>query len=537
MRKKILQQIRNTHTGVFTGMAIVLSVVLTTSLNAFFSWISGTGIKPITMLFATLDAILIPIILAPLFMNLFKRAANIEDVNQQLQIEIAERQRAEWAAQQRSAQLQAINELALECAAASAEVDLPKLIADRFRSLTGVRAVSISTFDPNNNELTIRYISVDGGLLSALNKLLGRNVIGMTNPVSLAVLQDMLTNGISITESLSEVTFGAISPSFDPLVRATFGPTHFTAMALCYNGKLWGTTVAASQADQPPIERDLARAFANIAAVAMQRQNAERALHQRQEQLQAIIVKSDLAEIEREKLIAELEAKNFELERFTYTVSHDLKAPLITIRGFLGFVEKDVLAGDLARMQSDMQRITDATIKMERLLSELLELSRIGRLMNPPEAVPFESIVQDAMQLVEGPLIQCGAQVMIGKALPIVYADRVRLVEVVQNLLDNACKFMGEQSQPCIEIGAGEQAGKAVFFVRDNGIGIAPEYHEKIFGLFDKLDPRSAGTGIGLALVKRIIEVHHGQIWVESDGLGHGATFYFTIPACVVEPA
>ena len=235
--------------------------------------------------------------------------------------------------------------------------------------------------------------------------------------------------------------------------------------------------------------------------------------------------------LERKQLIKELEAKNAELERFTYTVSHDLKSPLVTIRGFLGFLERDAISGDMTRLKTDMTRIVVATDKMQRLLTELLELSRIGRMMNPPQAVPFETIVREALELVHGRLAARGVQVEVAGDLPVVYGDRVRLVEVMQNLIDNACKFMGDQADPRISIGVrgSDRDGKPIVFVRDNGIGIDPQYHAKVFGLFDKLDPKSDGTGIGLALVKRIIEVHGGKIWLESES-GHGATFCFTLP-------
>ena len=119
---------------------------------------------------------------------------------------------------------------------------------------------------------------------------------------------------------------------------------------------------------------------------------------------------------------------------------------------------------------------------------------------------------------------------MLKPNLPAVYGDKPRLIEVLQNLLDNAAKYIGDQPHPRIEIGCcGEEEGKPLFYVKDNGIGIALEYRERVFGLFNKLDARSEGTGIGLALVKRIIEFHGGRIWVESE-VGKGSIFYFTLP-------
>jgi two-component system, LuxR family, sensor kinase FixL len=238
-------------------------------------------------------------------------------------------------------------------------------------------------------------------------------------------------------------------------------------------------------------------------------------------------------EIEREALVQQLERQNQELERFTYTVSHDLKSPLITIRGFLGMLTRSARAGDMARLEGDIRRIDDATSRMDVLLRDLLEMSRIGRAMNPPEAVPFEAVAREALELTEGTVRQKGARVRVAPGLPVVYGDRVRLVEVVQNLVDNAVKFAQPGVPPEIEIGAGQHAagdGLAQLFVRDNGIGIEPRFQERVFGLFDKLEPKSEGSGVGLALVKRIVGVHGGRIWVESEGPGRGSTFCFTLP-------
>ena len=231
----------------------------------------------------------------------------------------------------------------------------------------------------------------------------------------------------------------------------------------------------------------------------------------------------------REKLIKELESKNTELERFTYTISHDLKSPLVTINGFLGYLKVDMVSGNSDRVLTDIQRIQDAVDKMHLLLKELLELSRIGRIVNPLETVPFEELTREALEIVHGQLEARRVTVQTQPNLPAIYGDRQRLIEVLQNLIDNAAKYMGDQPAPSIEIGqSGEEDGRLIFFIKDNGIGIHAQYHERIFGLFNKLDSKSDGTGIGLALVKRIIEVHGGRIWVESE-TGKGATFFFTL--------
>jgi signal transduction histidine kinase len=166
---------------------------------------------------------------------------------------------------------------------------------------------------------------------------------------------------------------------------------------------------------------------------------------------------------------------------------------------------------------------------MKSMLDELLELSRIGRVINPPEEVSFEEIVQEALERLDGQLREGNIKVEVSNNLPVIYGDRTRLIEVIQNLVNNGIKFMGNQPEPKVNIGVKKENGEDAFFVHDNGIGIDPKYHERIFGLFDKLDQNVAGTGIGLALVKRIIEVHGGKIWVESE-VGEGSTFYFTLP-------
>ena len=240
-------------------------------------------------------------------------------------------------------------------------------------------------------------------------------------------------------------------------------------------------------------------------------------------------------EEQRERLIRELAQKNTELDQFTYTVSHDLKSPLTTIRGFASLMEKDIRKNDRENVVRDLERIDEATQKMEALLQHLLNLSRIGRIVNPPQDMPFAGIAKEAVELLDAPLRGRHVKVTIDPDMPTVCVDHVRVREVLTNLVENAIKFMGDQAHPEIHIGFEYDGGSPVFFVKDNGIGIDPGCHERIFRLFEKLDPGKEGSGAGLAIVKRIIEVHGGKIRVESEGNGSGSTFRFTLSPRVPE--
>jgi PAS domain S-box-containing protein len=305
------------------------------------------------------------------------------------------------------------------------------------------------------------------------------------------------------------------------------------------NRGIVGTLQVMSRRPRPfaPDEVAALSAYAEQAAMAIENARllaaeAERtrALERTNTTLHHEITERQRVEAEREQLMAVLEARHTEMERFTYMVSHDLKSPLITIQGFVALLEQDVMGGDRERMQTDMRYIQVAAATMQRLLDELLELSRIGHVANPLTEVPLSELAREAVTLVGGQLVARGVQVHITPHLPVVRGDRPRLLAVLQNLLDNAIKFMGAQPAPQIEIGARQEGEQTICYIHDNGVGIEPRYHEKVFGLFERLDVSSGGTGMGLALVKRILEVHGGRIWVESAGQGHGSTFCFTLP-------
>lgn len=231
---------------------------------------------------------------------------------------------------------------------------------------------------------------------------------------------------------------------------------------------------------------------------------------------------------ERELLIAELERRNEELDQFSYSVSHDLRNPLVTIRGFIGALRMDLAKGDAERVASDLERIDLAAQRMGNLLEDVLSLSRAGRVVQQPETVALGPLIEQVLADLAVACRRTKARIVVGEDLPSVCADPVRLREVFQNLLENALKFC--RGEPRIEIDAVVQGNSVLCRVSDHGVGIDRRYQDRIFDLFERLTPEIEGTGVGLTLAQRIVEAHGGRLWVESEGQGHGATFYVELP-------
>ena len=227
-----------------------------------------------------------------------------------------------------------------------------------------------------------------------------------------------------------------------------------------------------------------------------------------------------------DRLMADLEVRNAEVEQFVRTVSHDLKVPLITIKGFLALLKRDAATGDRELLADDIHQIGKAADRLIQQLDELFEYHRIGFQSQSPERAPLGALVHQAVDLASREL---DADFVIAPDLPVVYGDVELLLQVFQHLLANAVRFMGDQASPRVEVGVCDHGDEMFCYVRDNGIGIEPHHHRRIFRIFRRLDTSIGGTGAGLALVKRIVEVHGGRIWVESEGLGKGSTFCFTL--------
>lgn len=227
----------------------------------------------------------------------------------------------------------------------------------------------------------------------------------------------------------------------------------------------------------------------------------------------------------------ELEKSNIELQQFAYAASHDLKSPLVSIKGFLGLLNKDIQTGDDERVAIDLQHIALATDQMDRSLDGLLNLSRIGLVENTPQRFSLSELSEEVKIMLQDLKIRDEIEIEIAPDMPEVFVDKTQIGEAMRHLLENAIKFCREDLTPKISVDAEVQDNRVQCRVKDNGIGIDPRYLDRIFRLFEQLNQSYDGTGVGLALVKRIIESHGGDVWADSDGKGEGTSIYFTLDA------
>lgn len=230
-----------------------------------------------------------------------------------------------------------------------------------------------------------------------------------------------------------------------------------------------------------------------------------------------------------QRALRELRDKNAELDSFVYSVSHDLKAPIVTIQGMAGILGEEARDRLSEKDRYYLGRIDANCTHMEALILHLLALSRIGREAWTHEDVALGEVVGSVLAELHGAIEARGVRVTVDH-LPVVRAPRVHMEEIFRNLLSNAIKYLGPTPSPAVEIGAKDRGDHVELWVRDNGIGIDPAYQERVFEAFQRLkDIDAEGSGVGLAIVRKIVETAGGRIWVES-ARGEGATFRFTWP-------
>jgi light-regulated signal transduction histidine kinase (bacteriophytochrome) len=241
------------------------------------------------------------------------------------------------------------------------------------------------------------------------------------------------------------------------------------------------------------------------------------------------ITERKIAEAKLREYAEALERSNRELESFSYSVSHDLRAPLRALTGFSSVLQ-DKFRNELPEQaQHYLDRIRGNAEQMGNLIDDLLNFSRLGRQPIKKETIDLAAIIHQLLQLLDVENNYPATKIEIAD-LPECWADSNLIKQVFANLLSNALKFSSTISNPRVEIGCLQQNGNSVYFVRDNGVGFDMQYADKLFGVFQRLhnSEQYEGTGIGLANVQRAIGRHGGRVWAEAE-VGEGATFYFTI--------
>jgi len=224
-----------------------------------------------------------------------------------------------------------------------------------------------------------------------------------------------------------------------------------------------------------------------------------------------------------------LSRSNKDLEQFAYVASHDLQEPLRAVSGFVELLKRNLEKSLDEKTSEYMNFSIDGAKRMQSLINGLLEYSRVGTQGKKPQKVNSKEAFDEALARLQAGIEESGAKITADD-LPVIYFDDQQLARLFQNLIGNAIKFRSDQT-PQIHVSAVHQDAAWRFAIRDNGIGIEPQYAERIFMIFQRLHTRKtyAGTGIGLSICKKIVERHGGKIWVESVP-GSGSTFYFTVP-------
>jgi len=376
----------------------------------------------------------------------------------------------------------------------------------------------------NGHELVVNQLTIESGLISAVERLAGVSSIGYRLPVSgdnhftqvMRTRKPMFISdmSLSLAQTFSHLGTGIVRQ----MVKLLRSPTGIIA-PIATEELTYGLMIVVgeglSEYDLPVMG-----IFANQVANALENARLYKDMANWTEELEQRVA-------ERTAL---LERSNTELEQFAYVASHDLQEPLRSVVGFLQLIERRSGTALDDEGREFIDRAVNAAHRMQTLISDLLQFSLVGTRGRDLEPVNSAGCVENALRSLRNSIETTGAEIVIKDHLPTVLADESQLTQLFQNLIGNAIKFHGE-AQPRVQIEAVREDGRWKFSVSDNGVGIKEEYFERIFKVFQRLHGREAyeGTGIGLAIAKKIVERHGGRIWIVSEP-GKGATFNFTLP-------
>jgi signal transduction histidine kinase/HAMP domain-containing protein len=387
----------------------------------------------------------------------------------------------------------------------------------------GYKAVLLRQSE-DQQELRIAHISIEPNLLAAAERIAGVSVSNFRQPLQEeSLITNIMRSGTpTFVSDMSETMAGSASGLGRGVMKRIFKLLDLAAgiyAPIKTEDITFGLLIVVGDGLSRHDVSAVAT-FANQVANALENAHLYRELADWTQELERRVA-------ERTEL---LERSNQELEQFTYVASHDLQEPLRSVAGFLQLIERRSGAVLDEEGKEFIQRAVNAAQRMQTLIADLLHLSRVGT--RAPDMQPVDSAkpLEAALRSLQHSIDASGVKIVVKHHLPTVLADESQLAQLFQNLIGNAIKFHRE-ARPLVQISAESENGNWKFSVRDNGIGIDPEYFERIFQVFQRLHGRDAyeGTGIGLAIAKKIVERHGGRIWVESKP-EKGATFYFTLP-------
>jgi PAS domain S-box-containing protein len=420
---------------------------------------------------------------------------------------ITERKRAEEALRQYIERLRIMREIDRSVLAAQSAAEIASVAIRRLRDLVPSERVTVALKGPAPDEATLLAADVDGERIAESGARLPIEAYG---DLSNLIAEQLQRGETYLLDVLS-------LPDPPPAIRElrTKGGRYYFIVPLLAHDELIGSLSLATDrlSDLTTEHLEIAREVADGLAIAVQQAR----LHEQ--------VGQHAAELE--KRVAERTA---ELEAFSYSVSHDLRTPLLTIDGFSRMLLEDYSDQLDAEGQRLLRTIYRNSQNMGRLIDDLLAFSRLGRQEMRPAEIKMSELTRAVCAELTATAPERRMQFNL-RPLPPAHGDQSMIRQVLVNLLSNAIKFTGPREVAVIEVGAAEEENHNVYYVKDNGVGFEMKYADKLFGVFERLhsDDEFAGTGVGLAFVQRIIQRHSGRVWAEGE-VGEGATVYFTLP-------
>jgi PAS domain S-box-containing protein len=423
--------------------------------------------------------------------------------------DVTERKQADEKEREHVHDLTFLSRTAMDLVELSPEEDIYQFTAQRLTELASDSVIIVNSVDEASTTFHIRAILGIEERMDTLIKIIGRDPIGMAIPIS-EEARDSLTSGRleKVPGGLYQLAGSGLPKAICCAIEKLLDVGDTYAMGFSWKRELYGSAIVLVSKGSTLINPSIIETFISQVSVALQRKQAETQLTQ---------------------TMADLTRSNAELEQFVYVVSHDLREPLRMVASYVELLErryKDKLDADA---KDFIAYATDGAHRMQDLIDDVLAYSRVGTRGKSFQPTDCNIIFRDAKANLKMAIEEVDA-VVTHDHLPTIMADGVQLISLLQNLIGNAIKFHGQRT-PRVHVSAEPNENEWVFSISDNGIGIAAEDIERIFVISQRLHSRAEypGTGIGLAICKKIVNRHGGRIWVDSEP-GKGSTFYFTIP-------